>query len=89
MAASTTTSVSASATAVTLKAANNSRLGLTVFNDSSAALYIKEGAGASTSDFKVKLAAGDYWEMEEPIYFGLVSGIWESATGAARITEKD
>jgi hypothetical protein len=83
--------VNASATAVTLRGANNSSLGATVYNDSSATLYVKCGAGASASDFTVALApnttgVGGYWEVPDE-YDGLVTGAWSSATGGAQVTE--
>jgi hypothetical protein len=83
----TPANVSASASSVTLAAANASRKRLQVFNDSSAALYLKHGSGASATSFTVKVAAGGYYEMPQPVYPGIVTGIWDSATGAARVTE--
>lgn len=79
--------VASSATNVTLKAANASRRGLAIFNDSEAVLYVKFGATASSSSFTVKIAAGGYYEMPQPIYVGIVDGIWASANGNARVTE--
>jgi hypothetical protein len=81
----TLTNVSGSASSVTLKAANSSRKKLIVFNDSSSNLYIKYGTTASASSFSYKLAPYD--TLEEQTWTGLVTGIWDSATGAARITE--
>lgn len=86
--AATLSNVAASASSVTLKAANSARNGLIVFNDADVALYLKYGATASASSFTVKIAAGGYWEMPEPIYAGVVDGIWASSpTGSARVTE--
>lgn len=85
--AASLTNVASSATNVTLKAANASRRGLTIFNDSEAVLYVKFGATASASSFTVKIAAGGYYEMPLPIYVGIVDGIWASANGNARVTE--
>lgn len=80
--------VASSATNVTLKAANASRRGLIVFNDADKALHLKYGATASATSFTVKIAAGGYWEMPQPVYVGVVDGIWEAApTGSARVTE--
>ncbi len=80
------TSVSASATAVTLLAAAAGRRGGIVYNDSSAVLYLKFGATASTTSYTVQLAAGAYYEFPQPLYTGRVDGIWASANGAARTT---
>lgn len=86
--ASTTavTSVAASGSNVTLLASNANRMGFAVFNDSSVNLFLKCGATASTSSFTVKMAAGSYYEVPFK-YSGIVDGIWDSATGNARITE--
>ncbi len=85
----TLANVSGSASSVTLQASNASRLGLTIYNDSSATLYVKFGSSASATSFTVQLQAGEYWELQTSgcRYTGIVTGIWGSATGAARITE--
>lgn len=84
---STVTSVGDSATSVTLLASNTSRKSAMVYNDSSAALYLKLGATASTSSFTVKLAQDDYFEVPGG-YTGVIDGIWASdAGGNARVTE--
>lgn len=84
----TLTNVSASASSTSIVAANSSRKGLIIFNDSSSALYIKFGTTASTSSFTYKIFGNGTWEMPETvIYTGAIDGIWDSATGAARVTE--
>ena len=81
-------SVDASASNVTLKAANAGRRGLIVYNAADVALYIKCGATASLVSYSVKVEAGGYWEMPFPIYTGVVDGIWATGpTGAAKLTE--
>ena len=82
----TASNVSGSATSVTLLASNANRLGATFYNDSTAILYLKCGATASTTSFTVKLFAEDFYELPAN-YTGIVDGIWASATGAARVTE--
>ena len=79
-------SVAGSASSVSLLASNSNRLGATIFNDSTAALYIKLGATASTTSFTIKLSQDDYYEVPFG-YTGAIDGIWASATGNARITE--
>lgn len=84
----TLSNVSASASSVTVLAANSSRLTATVYNDSSAILYLKFGTTASTTSFTLAMAAGSYAEFPKTLYgTGIVTGIWASATGAARVTE--
>ena len=82
----TLTNVASSASNVTLIAANANLRLLTVFNDSTAILYLKYGATASTTSYTVRIAAGGYFEMPQPIYTGVIDGIWASANGSARIT---
>lgn len=89
----TAASVNGSASSVTLLAANASRLGATIQNDSAAVLYVLAGAGtASATNYTAALAAasgglpGGYYEVPSR-YTGIIKGIWASATGAARVTE--
>jgi hypothetical protein len=83
----TTANVSSSASSVTILAANSAATGRAVFNDSTAALYLKYGTTASTTDYTVKINAGGYFEFPQPGYRGRVDGIWASANGSARTTE--
>lgn len=80
------TTVPASTSPVVLAAANNLRTGVAVFNDSTATIYIKLGAGASTSSFTTSGGTGYYWESPFG-YTGLITAVWSSATGNARVTE--
>lgn len=85
-ATSTTSNVASSATVVTLKAANTSRVKLVIVHDDTAStLYVKEGATASATDFTYKLTPGDTLIIDD--YTGIVTGIWSAATGTARVTE--
>ena len=83
----TLSNVSSSASNGTLFATNADRIGVLVFNDSTAVLYLKYGATASSSSYSIKMEAGSYWEMPQPIFTGQIDGIWASANGAARVTE--
>ena len=82
----TLANVSASASSVTLQAANANRRGLEIFNDSTVRLYYKAGTTASTTSFTGYLEAGESRVIFEK-YTGIVHGIWTSATGTARMTE--
>jgi hypothetical protein len=86
---STLSSVAGSASAVQLLAANPSRRGAVFFNDSTAVLYLGfcPVASVTTANYTVQIAAGGYFEMPEPIYTGVISGVWAAANGAVRITE--
>lgn len=83
---SAVTSVAGSASSVTLKAANTSRIELIIVNDSTAVLFVLLGSGtASNSNYTYRLAQYDTVIVDT--YNGIVKGIWEAATGAARVTE--
>lgn len=86
-AVSTLSNVSSSATNVTLLALKDTRVGVLLVNDSTANLFLKYGATASSTSYTVKIGSGGYWEMPQPIWAGQVDGIWDAANGAARITE--
>lgn len=82
------TSVASSITVVTLLAVNTSRIGASFYNDSANILYLKWGANAATSDYTVKMQAGAFYEVPPwPIYTGIITGIWDVATGSCLITE--
>lgn len=84
----TTSQVSDAASSTQLLAANTSRIGATVYNDSAAILYVKCGTTASTTDYTAQLPPGGYWESPFG-YTGRIDGLWEfdPNSGAARITE--
>lgn len=82
----TLANVASSATNVNLFAAASDINARTIYNDSTAVLYVKFGATATTTSYTVQLAAGAYYEFPQPVYAGQVDGIWASANGAARVT---
>lgn len=83
------TNVAQNAANVQLLAANNARKDASIFNDSTANLFISFSGPASLTNFKVKIAAGGYWSMQPgAIFTGQINGIWDAAgAGAARVTE--
>lgn len=82
------TSVPASITTVTIIAANSDRCSLIIYNDSTSALRIKFGPGASSTDYTLQIPGQGSYIMEPPaLYTGLISGVWEAANGAALVTE--
>ena len=86
----TTTAVYSSVAGATadtqLLAANTSRIGATIFNDSNAILYVKFGTGASSTSFTIRVPANGYYEVPFR-YRGQINGYWSVAIGNARITE--
>jgi hypothetical protein len=84
----TLANVAGATASTTLQAANTARLGLQIVNDSTAVLYVKFGAAAASTSYTVQLQAGESWVMPPAYrYTGIVTGIWDSATGNARVTE--
>lgn len=81
----TNSTVASSASNVTLASANTSRKELTITNDSTAILYLKEGTTATSTDYKFKLYPDAVYRTNN--YTGRVDGIWASANGSARVAE--
>jgi hypothetical protein len=71
---------------VTCLASNANRLGASIYNDSTAILYAKFGATASTTSFTQRIEGGGTYEIPFG-YTGIIDCIWASATGSARTTE--
>lgn len=82
----TLTNVASSATNVNLFAASGNDRMRTIFNESTAVLFVKFGATASLTSYTVQVAAGGFLEFATPLYAGQVDGIWASANGSARLT---
>jgi hypothetical protein len=84
----TASNVAASVTVVTLLAANSARDNATIYNDSTSNLYVKLGSAASSTSFTVLMLPGAYYELPiQRMYTGIITGVWASATGNARVTE--
>ncbi|MBD2596460.1 hypothetical protein H6G74_19295 [Nostoc spongiaeforme FACHB-130] len=83
---STPSSVTASTGSITILASNSNRKGGTIWNNSTARLYIEFGATASTSAFTAKLEADGYYEIPFN-YTGAISGIWTAVNGNALVRE--
>ncbi len=83
----TLSNVASSTSAVTILAANANRKGFLVVNDGTATLYLKFGTAAAATSFTVKLSAGQTYESQTNNYKGIVTGLWDTANGAARVTE--
>jgi hypothetical protein len=82
------TSVAAAVASTSLLAANTTRRGAMIFNDSASAnLYVKLGSTASLTSFTALVPPSGYYELPYPVYTGTIDGIWDAAVGDARITE--
>jgi hypothetical protein len=84
--ASTPYSVPSSATSTSLLATNSARKGCTIWNNSTANLYIDFGATPTITTFAVKVSSGGYYELPFS-YSGAINGIWDTANGNALVRE--
>ena len=82
----TLTDVESSASSVILFEPAGEGNGRTVFNESTAVLYLAYAPTASETAYTVQLDPGAYYEFPAPLFLGAVSGIWASANGYARLT---
>lgn len=83
----TVTKIDSSTDNVMLMDENESRKMATIYNDSTAYLYIKYGEDASVDSFTLKIGPGDYLELPSPCYLGRIDGFWSGVNGSAMITE--
>jgi hypothetical protein len=81
---SNVSNVAGTTTSTSFLAFAANRSWFSIYNDSTAALYVALGAAASTSQFSVKLGPGGYYENST--FNGNVFGMWDTATGNARVT---
>jgi hypothetical protein len=82
-----TTSVASAITATALLAASASRLGITIYNESTANLFVLLGAGTvSATTYTIRIAPNGYYEVPPDFAALKVDGIWSAANGFARIT---
>lgn len=82
--------VASSATNVTLLSAvaGGARNAATIYNASTAILYVKLGTTASATDYTVQLMPNGYYEVPGS-YVGRIDGIWTAANGFAYVTDLD
>ena len=88
-ATATRTQVADNAADVAILASNANRLGATIYNDSSALLYLGLGTtAASTTNYTARVYPNGYYEVPGN-YTGEIRGIWatDPGDGAARVTE--
>lgn len=81
------TTVPANVASVTLLASNSARRGAFIYNEGTAILKLAFAAVASATAFTITLTGNALYEFQFPMYTGIVTGIWDAATGNARITE--
>jgi hypothetical protein len=84
----TTTSVAGSASSVTILAANASRRGVSIANDSTATLRLSFSNPATSTDAFIVLSPGSFILLDQQlIVTNAIYGIWTAANGTAQVTE--
>lgn len=82
----TSSSVAGAAADTQLLASTATRLGATLFNESTSVCYLALGFVSSTTAYSYQLPPYGYFEV--PFGFtGIIKGYWATATGNMRITE--
>lgn len=82
----TSSTIAAAVASTVLLAANAARKGATIYNNSTATLYIDLDNAVTTAAYTAQLAPGGYYEV--PYNFtGDISGIWSAANGNALVRE--
>lgn len=81
------TRVTAAAADTSLLVATAGRIGVILYNESTASAYVKYGTGASATSYTVLMGPAAYWEMPSPAYTGALNALWTAANGAMMITE--
>lgn len=84
--AATSSTVAAAIASTLLLAANGNRKGGTIWNASTATLYLDLDSAASTAAYAAQLSPGGYYEVPFG-YVGDISGIWSAANGSAHVRE--
>jgi hypothetical protein len=84
----TLTSIASAATDTLILAANSSRKGAVVYNESTAVLYLLLATGTSSATaYSIQIPANGNFTLNPGEYTGIIKGIWASANGFARVTE--
>ena len=81
------TTVAASATSVSLLAANANRRQFFIVNNGSKTLYVAFAATATTGAFTFIISSNGTYISPVDGYTGVISGIWNTANGNAQVTE--
>ena len=89
--ASLTSVISEAADARVILSGSQQRIKATIFNNSSASLYLRFDAiadnSASLTEYNIRIASREYYDLVPPVYVGEVNGIWDDADGTALVTQ--
>lgn len=85
---SATVSVASSASSVSLVAANPARKGISIYNNSTAALYLSYATPATAANSFMQMQPGSLLMLDQQLMVSnAIYGIWTAANGTAQITE--
>lgn len=85
---SPTVQVNSSTTSVTIAAANTARKGISIYNNSTAALFLSYANPATSANAFMQMAPGSLLMLDQQlIVTNAIYGIWTAANGAAQITQ--
>lgn len=74
-------------TNTTILASNSARLGASIYNESTATLFLLLGSATeSATVYTLQVPPGAYYEVPAN-YTGIIKGHWSAANGSARVTE--
>ena len=81
------TLVPSTAGQVLILASNALRRGASIYNQSANPLYIRLGSTVSATTYTLMIVSSGYYEVPNPVYTGIITGLWSAANGQAVITE--
>ncbi len=79
------TSVAVDDTVDTLLASNANRLGAILWNDGPDNVFVRLGAAATTAAFTARLSSKSEWEIPDPVYTGIITGICDTGLTATML----
>ena len=81
------TLVPSTAGQVLILASNALRRGASIYNQSTNPLYIRLGSTVSATTYSLMIVSSGYYEVPNPAYTGIITGLWTAANGQAVVTE--
>ena len=83
-----TVKVDSSATSSTIVGANTERKGISIYNNSTAALFLSYSTPATADNSFMQMQPGSLLMLDQQLMVSnAIYGIWTAANGAAQITE--
>ena len=83
-----TASIASSTSSVTLVAANTARKGISIYNASTAALFLSYATPATSANAFMQMQPGTLLMLDQQLMVSnAIYGIWTAANGTAQVTE--